>query len=185
VAIAFDVAWPLLDTEQVVGRDLGCQALENQLAAAGDVEQRAARQHRKRFESLQLQAAVLRRRRRRLEHGDIVALQVDRHDVDRGPGPSSQRHDRVDLRVLIDRQPFGDQDQRLVAVDERQPGQEIAQRRARHLGVLAHPRHHLRGFVDDVALALTARIDVERLALASDDLGEHDLVALVGDGERL
>jgi hypothetical protein len=181
VPIAFRIARPLLDAQEVVGRELRRKPLEDLLAGADDVEQRATREHRQPFEPAQLQTAIRRLRRRRLGDSDVVAVEVHGHHVDRRPGAPGKRDDRFDLGVLLDRQPFGNEHQRFVPLDVDEPLEQVAQRHPRLLGVLPHAVHQLGRLVEHVALALAALLVRQAAALARDDLRQNDLIALVDD----
>ena len=120
VPVALAIAGPLLDAQQVVGGNLRGQPLEDRLAGAGDVEQRAERHRGQPLEPLHLQAPIGLLGRGLLADGHVAAPQIEHEHVDRGPGLARQRGQRRQLVLVLDRQPLGQEDQRLVALDRGQ-----------------------------------------------------------------
>ena len=156
MAVALAVLRPLLDAEQVVGGNLRAEALEDRVAGAGHVEERAERHRRQPFEALHLDAAVLRLGGGLFADRHVAALQVERHHVDRRAGRAGQAHQAAQLVLVVERQPLRQQDERLVPVHRGELAQDHRQPGHRLVGLLAQPPRDLAGLGDDVALALRA-----------------------------
>ncbi len=119
VAVADAVARALLDAEQVVRGDLRGKPLENRLSRAGNVVQASARHRGNRLEALHQDPPVLGFGRRLFGDRHVSAAEIHRHHVDRGARGSGESNEVSQIVGLRNRQPLGDQDERLRAVNIR------------------------------------------------------------------
>jgi hypothetical protein len=92
---------------------------------------------------------------------------------------------RPQLVLIVQREPLGQQDERLVSVHRRQLAEDGREPGHRLLRLLAQAAGDLAGFGDDVALALRALRRFGAAAFAVGHRREHELIAAVGDGQRL
>ena len=187
MTLAVAIGGRLFDAEQVVAGHLGEEALEDVVPGPDDAEQRAAAEPRELLQSLLPRPPVVVDRRGQQALGGIEAGRVQHQHADRGARDTGQRGDVVDEAGILDDEAFGHDDQRLLAVKDRELPQQVPQRAEEAVGAFALGLHHLEGLVLDLALAPLDDQGGGALggALAKDDLPQAALIHAVDDGVGL
>jgi len=98
---------------------------------------------------------------------------------------AGQRHQPPELVLVLEREPFGQQDERLVPVHRGELAEDQRQSRDRLIGLLAETAGDFAGLRHEVALALRTLHRVVRVALADGHASQDELIATVGNGHRL